>query len=150
MQDLKGRRALVVGAGEGAGREAALALAKAGMRLALADADAAALMRTAALTGRPLETLVLPADIQSARGVDDIMRVLTGHFKGLDALVCCAGGAGALCRRALALLAGAEGAMVVDMRGDALSPGDAAERGVRWVRLAPEDAANLADALKAE
>lgn len=102
--DMNARRALVVGAGSGAGREAALALAKAGMRLALADGDAAALMRTAALTGRPLDMLVLPADLESDRGVNDIMHVLEGHFKGLDMLVVCAAGAEKLCQRAMKLI----------------------------------------------
>ena len=85
--DLKGKRALVTGAGSGIGRAIALRLAEEGMRLALVGRTPEKLVRTAAMTGRPLDMLVLPADITTKRGVDDVMRVLEGHFKGLDALV---------------------------------------------------------------
>ena len=85
--DLKGKRALITGAGGGIGRAIALRLAEEGMRLALVGRTAEKLVRTAALTGRPLDMLVLPADITTKQGVDDVMRVVEGHFKGLDALV---------------------------------------------------------------
>ena len=85
--DLKGKRALITGAGSGIGRAIALRLAEEGMKLALAGRSADKLMRTAALTGRPLDMLVLPTDITTDRGIDDIMRILEGHFKGLDVLV---------------------------------------------------------------
>ena len=57
------------------------------MKLALVGRGADKLMRTAGLTGRPLEMLVLPADITKPRDLDDIMHILEGHFKGLDVLV---------------------------------------------------------------
>lgn len=103
---MTGRRALVIGAEDGLGRAVALALADAGMKLALAGREAADLMRTAALTGRPLDMLVLPADIARERDADNIMHIMEGHFKGLDALVCAldSDAALALCRRALPLL----------------------------------------------
>ena len=85
--DLNGKRALITGAGSGIGRAIALRLAEAGMKLALSGRDAAKLMRTAALTGRPLDMLVLPADLTTQRGMDDVLHILTGHFKGLDVLV---------------------------------------------------------------
>lgn len=85
--DLTGKRALITGAGSGIGRAIALRLAECGMRLALVGRSADKLVRTAALTGRPLDMLVLPADITTRRGLDDIMHVMEGHFKGLDALV---------------------------------------------------------------
>ena len=85
--DLNGKRALITGAGSGIGRAIALRLAEAGMKLALVGRSADKLMRTAALTGRPLDMLVLPTDITTSRGIDDIMRILEGHFKGLDVLV---------------------------------------------------------------
>ena len=85
--DLNGKRALITGAGSGIGRAIALRLAEAGMKLALVGRSADKLMRTAALTGRPLDMLVLPTDITTPRGIDDIMRILEGHFKGLDVLV---------------------------------------------------------------
>ena len=85
--DLNGKRALITGAGSGIGRAIALRLAEEGMKLALAGRSADKLMRTAALTGRPLDMLVLPTDITTPKGIDDIMRILEGHFKGLDVLV---------------------------------------------------------------
>ena len=85
--DLNGKRALITGAGSGIGRAIALRLAEEGMKLALVGRSADKLMRTAALTGRPLDMLVLPTDITTPRGIDDIMRILEGHFKGLDVLV---------------------------------------------------------------
>ena len=85
--DLTDKRAVITGAGGGIGRAIALRLAEAGMKLALVGRDAAKLMRTAALTGRPLDMLVLPADLTTPRGMDDVLRILEGHFKGLDVLV---------------------------------------------------------------
>ena len=85
--DLTGKRALITGAGSGIGRAIALRLAECGMKLALVGRGADKLMRTAGLTGRPLEMLVLPADITKPRDLDDIMHILEGHFKGLDVLV---------------------------------------------------------------
>ena len=85
--DLNGKRALITGAGSGIGRAIALRLAEEGMKLALVGRSADKLVRTAALTGRPLDMLVLPVDLTQPRGIDDIMRILEGHFKGLDVLV---------------------------------------------------------------
>ncbi|MBR2698283.1 MAG: SDR family NAD(P)-dependent oxidoreductase, partial [Clostridia bacterium] len=78
---------MITGAGGGIGRAIALRLAESGMKLALAGRDAGKLMRTAALTGLPLDMLVLPADLTTQRGIDDVMHILEGHFKGLDVLV---------------------------------------------------------------
>ena len=91
--DLNGRRALITGAGGGIGRAIALRLAEAGMKLALVGRDAQKLVRTAALTGCPLDMLVLPVDLTKPGGIDDVMRILSGHFKGLDVLVNNAGAA---------------------------------------------------------
>ena len=85
--DLMGSRALINCAGSGIGRAIALRLADEGMKLALVGRSADKLMRTAAMTGRPLDMLVLPTDITTPKGIDDIMRILEGHFKGLDVLV---------------------------------------------------------------
>ena len=85
--NLTGKRALITGAGGGIGRAIALRLAEEGMKLALVGRSAEKLVRTAALTGRPLDMLVLPVDLTSRRGLDDVMHIMTGHFKGLDLLV---------------------------------------------------------------
>ena len=91
--DLTGKRALITGAGSGIGRAVALRLAESGMKLALVGRDAQKLVRTAALTGRPLDMLVLPVDLEKPKAIDDITRIMTGHFKGLDVLVNNAGAA---------------------------------------------------------
>ncbi|MBR1821751.1 MAG: SDR family oxidoreductase [Clostridia bacterium] len=85
--DLTNKRALITGAGSGIGRAIALRLAEEGMKLALVGRSAEKLMRTAALTGRPLDMLVLPADITKPKDMDNIMHIMEGHFKGLDVLV---------------------------------------------------------------
>ncbi|MBR1560648.1 MAG: SDR family oxidoreductase [Clostridia bacterium] len=85
--NLEGKRALITGAGGGIGRAIALRLAEDGMKLALTGRDYSKLVRTAALTGRPLDMLVLPADLTKQKDVDDIFHILGGHFKGLDVLV---------------------------------------------------------------
>ena len=85
--DLNGKLALITGAGGGIGRAIALRLAEEGMKLALSGRDAAKLMKTAALTGRPLDMLCLPADLTTSQGRADVMRILNGHFKRLDLLV---------------------------------------------------------------
>ncbi len=104
--DWTGRRALVIGADGEAGRTMALTLAERGMKLALTGGDAAALMRTAALTGRPMDMLVLPADLGNPRDVGNIMHIMEGHFKGLDVLAGALddGAALSLCRKVLPLL----------------------------------------------
>ena len=105
------------------------------MKVALVDGDAAALIRTAALTGRPLDCLVLPTDIATARGVNDIMHILEGHFKGLDALVNGAGpSAQALCERALPLLSASDRPVLVDIGHTLVLPAEAVD-GVRVVAL---------------
>lgn len=85
--NLEGKRALITGAGSGIGRAIAIRLAEEGMKLALVGRSADKLMRTAALTGRPLDMLVLPADITTPKGIENIMHIMEGHFKGLDVLV---------------------------------------------------------------
>ena len=127
--DLTGKRALIIGAGAGVGRAVAIRLAGEGMKVALVDGDASALMRTAALTGRPLDCLVLPTDIATARGVNDIMHILEGHFKGLDALVNAAGeNAQPLWERAEPLLKASERPVALDVDQDAENPEAEAER----------------------
>lgn len=118
--ELTHRRALIIGADGGAGRVIAVRLAQEGMKLALAGRGAEELMRTAALTGRPLDMLVLPADVAEKRGQDDILHILEGHFKGLDALVNSAGApARALCGRALPLLRASERPVMLDVGREA-------------------------------
>ena len=133
--DLTNKRALITGAGSGIGRAIALRLAEEGMKLALVGRSAEKLMRTAALTGRPLDMLVLPTDITTKRGMDDIMHIMEGHFKGLDALVNAAGeNAQALCRRAEPLLKASDRPVALEVAPDAKNPEAEAERIARVVR----------------
>ena len=146
--DTINKRALIIGAGGGIGRAVAVRLAGTGMKLALVGPNAADLMRTAALTGRPLDMLVLPADITAKRGRDDIMHIMEGHFKGLDALVNGAGPeAQALCERALPLLKTCERPVLVDVGHGLALPAKAVD-GERVEALACDEADEAAlDAL---
>ena len=161
------RRALILGADGEKGRAVAVRLAAEGMKLALCGGDARALMRTAALTGRPLDMLVLPADPAATRAQDDILRILTGHFKGLEGIVDAGAGnangpAGALIRHCLPLLRAGDAPRVIVLAhiADAASfeamATAIAGAGVRLTRLDPGNgddapeavAARVADALR--
>ena len=85
--DLRGRVALITGAGGGIGRAIALRLSEAGMRLALVGRDAEKLRATAALTGRAEDMLVLPADLTRDGAAAEVLTATAARFGGLDALV---------------------------------------------------------------
>ena len=83
--DLTGKRALITGAGGGIGRAIALRLSESGMKLALVGRDPQKLVRTAALTGRPL--VDLDAEIAEAENccVPDIINTYgEAHFRDLE------------------------------------------------------------------
>src|ERR1019366_241259 len=89
---LKGRVAVVTGAGSGMGRVIALELARRGAKLAAVDVDAARLERLKEEIGANEATfLALPTDISHA---DDCRRAVertVAAFGGLAILVNCAG-----------------------------------------------------------
>src|SRR5690349_22547530 len=86
--NLKGRVALITGAGSGIGAELARQLAARGMRLALIDVDGAGLGRVAA--GLPgAETAV--ADVRDAEALTAAVQELAARCGGLDVCVANAG-----------------------------------------------------------
>jgi NAD(P)-dependent dehydrogenase (short-subunit alcohol dehydrogenase family) len=89
---LKGRVAVVTGAGSGMGRVIALELARRGVKLAAVDVDAARLERLKVEVGADDATfLAIPTDISSA---DDCRRAVertVAAFGGVAILVNCAG-----------------------------------------------------------
>lgn len=81
--------AVVTGAGRGIGRAAAARLSQEGYRVALTARNEAELQETAAAC--PGETLVLPQDITSPAGVDDLFAEIESAWGRVDVLVANAG-----------------------------------------------------------
>ena len=86
MFNLSGKTALITGAGSGIGRAIALRLVQEGMSIVLVGRNEEKLSKTALLTGRPENMLIIPADITTHEGVDCIHRTLEG-LGCLDVLV---------------------------------------------------------------
>lgn len=69
---LRGKVAVITGAGSGLGRETARVFALAGARLVLADIDEAGLADTVRLLGSGGETLTRRADVSSRAELDEL------------------------------------------------------------------------------
>jgi len=91
MNVAESRAALVTGAGRGIGRAIALRLSDAGLRVALTSRSENELTQTAAACAG--ETLVLPADITSADGVDHVFAEVERSWGPAAVLVANAGAA---------------------------------------------------------
>ena len=86
--DLRGKVALVTGAGSGVGRATALALAAAGLRVALVGRGPAALEETARLVReRGGRALVTPADVADEAMVEAAVGRTVAELGGVDVLV---------------------------------------------------------------
>jgi len=87
MNDLKGRTALVTGAGGGIGRAIALRLADMGMNIALCGRREEKLRAVAAETGRAEGMLILPGDLTDDAHLKACVAGTVARFGGLDVLV---------------------------------------------------------------
>ena len=85
---LKGKTAIVTGAGRGIGREIALVLAEAGANVALASRTEKELEATATdvrTFGR--EAIVIPTDVSKSSEVDSLINKALEHFDSIEILV---------------------------------------------------------------
>ncbi len=80
MQDLRGKVAVITGAGSGFGRELAQLCAVEGMRLSLADVDFAGLDATRALLPAATEVLLQTCDVSKAEAVEALAEKTYARF----------------------------------------------------------------------
>jgi NAD(P)-dependent dehydrogenase (short-subunit alcohol dehydrogenase family) len=89
---LKGRSALVTGAGRGIGNALAQALAEAGADVACADIDGDSAQKAAGqLAALGVRTLALETDVTNRSQVDDMVQAVVAAWDKLDIGVNCAG-----------------------------------------------------------
>lgn len=91
---IRGKTAVVCGAGKGIGRAAALALAREGVRLAICSRDAATLEATAAdlraQTGT--EVLAVPTNLSDGDAIHRLVEEAAARYGGIDILINNTGG----------------------------------------------------------
>lgn len=88
MAELRGKTALITGAGQGVGRGIALALASEGVNLALAGRTLEKVERTAQLAeGRGVRALALACNVRAADDLEDVAEITAREFGGIDILV---------------------------------------------------------------
>jgi NAD(P)-dependent dehydrogenase (short-subunit alcohol dehydrogenase family) len=88
MERLRGKRAIVTGAGSGIGRAIAIRLSEEGARVALADLDADAAEEVASDIGEAGgETLVVKTDVTQAADVEALVGEVVRGWGGLDVMV---------------------------------------------------------------
>ncbi len=85
MERLRGKRAIVTGAGSGIGRAMALRLAREGARVIVADVDEVAASAAAREIGG--EVLVRRTDVTSAEDVEALIGTAVDEWDGLDVMV---------------------------------------------------------------
>src|SRR5436190_19931939 len=79
LDDLKGKVAVVTGAGSGIGRELALACGREGMRVVIADVDEPGMAETTRLLGGA-ESLAVRCDVSKADAVEDLAAKTYSRF----------------------------------------------------------------------
>jgi NAD(P)-dependent dehydrogenase (short-subunit alcohol dehydrogenase family) len=84
---LRGRAALVTGAGSGLGAALAQMLSAAGARVALADLAHESAQQVARQLGRPDDTLALRCDVGDADAVQSAVRTTAARFGAIDILI---------------------------------------------------------------
>lgn len=84
---LKGKTALVTGAGRGIGQAIAMAFAREGARVAVADIDERTAEATARRIGRPPKALVLPMDVADSASVQAGFAAIDSRWGYLDIAV---------------------------------------------------------------
>ena len=84
---LEGSVIWITGAGSGIGRACALAFAEAGARVALTGRRATPLEETAALTGRPEDALIVPADLTEPGQLEAAHQRIVADWGDPDVLV---------------------------------------------------------------
>src|SRR5688500_1289406 len=85
MERLRGKRAIVTGAGSGIGRAIALRYAEEGARVVISDVDEEAAARVAAEAGA--ETLVRKTDVTDSSEVEALVETSVEEWGGLDVMV---------------------------------------------------------------
>jgi meso-butanediol dehydrogenase / (S,S)-butanediol dehydrogenase / diacetyl reductase len=85
MERLRGKRAIITGAGSGIGRAIALRFAAEGARVVISDVDEEAAARVAAEAGG--ETLVRKTDVTSTSEVETLVQTSVEEWGGLDVMV---------------------------------------------------------------
>ncbi|MDP9141734.1 MAG: SDR family NAD(P)-dependent oxidoreductase [Pseudomonadota bacterium] len=86
MNELKGKVAVITGAGSGFGRELAILCAQEGMRLALADINEDALRATQALLPEETQTLLQRVDVSKAESVEALATATYAKFGAANLL----------------------------------------------------------------
>jgi sorbitol-6-phosphate 2-dehydrogenase len=92
--DLKGKRAVVTGAGSGLGRSIAAGLARAGAMVALLDIDGKSAKETSLIIKKDLpnaHTMAIRCDVTNEMGVQKTFEALLKNWGGVDILVNAAG-----------------------------------------------------------
>lgn len=87
MQQLKGRTAVITGAGSGIGRAMALKFAAQGVHIALADVDSAALEAVAAeVSAEGVQALPVPTDVSNPEAVEALRERVLSEFGAVHIL----------------------------------------------------------------
>ncbi len=84
--NLKGKTALITGAGRGIGKALAQALAREGCTLILTARDEKSLQKLSRELS-PAKTLACPADVRDPYSVDDLFRQIRRRFRSIDILI---------------------------------------------------------------